>query len=91
MGRQLKVYGGTSFHAYKNGGYIQGRYIVAAHSVAEVLRIAGIKRSEYAWTDSETGNTEEVKLATATPGRLYFAPLYSRSVEDFIDVTSETR
>lgn len=87
MARQLKVYGWTSFYAYKSGGYIQGRYIVEAHSVAEVLRIAGIKRSDYAWTGSETGNTEEVKLATATPGRLYFAPLDSRQVEDFIDVT----
>lgn len=78
MARELKVYGWIGWRneakLAPNGSH-QTREIVAAHSVAEVLRIAGITRSEYGYSGSETGNDEELAVALAEPGVVFWAAL----------------
>lgn len=61
----------------------QTRDIVAAHSVAEVLRIANIPRSVYNWSGSETSNTEEVELAMSKPGVLFYKPINAQGNDEY--------
>ena len=68
--RQIRVYAWQDLH---EGG--QTRDIVAAHSVAEVLRLAGIPRSTYAWSGDVTDNDEEVAVAMAEPGVVFSTDL----------------
>lgn len=81
MTKTLKVYGWTGINPdYTNGLGVQVRFICAAHSVAELLRITGIRRSEYAWDGCETGNQEEVRQASENYGYAWYGPLnYSAS------------
>lgn len=67
MPRQLKVYGWGS----TRGGR-QTREVVAAHTIAEVLRISGIARSTWAWSGGVTRNQKEVELAMSEPGTVFW-------------------
>lgn len=80
MTRQLKVYGWTYSRAAcppaANSSH-QTREIMAAHSVAEVLRVAGISRRDFEWNGCETGNSAEVTLALANPGIVFWRPRHA--------------
>lgn len=72
MTKELKVYGWNSINNLNPrnlNNSSQVRVIVAAHSVAEALRLTGCARSEYNWSGSETWNDHEVFLATKYPLR----------------------
>lgn len=74
--RKLKVYGWTGT---KNSGiHPQSRNIIAATSIAEVLRLTGTKRSFYNWSGSETQNPREVAKAMSKPGVMFWQPLNAR-------------
>jgi hypothetical protein len=75
MSKVLKVYGWTDSARYE-GEMHQCRFITAAHSVAEVLRVAGITRSTYAFQGSQTWNDEELMVATGWIGAVFYRPLY---------------
>lgn len=77
MARELKVYGWTNFAKYE-GKFVQCRFVTAAHSVAEVLRQADITRSAYAFQGGETGNDEEVQVATGYIGGVFYRSLNVR-------------
>lgn len=75
---KLKVYGWRSHRAEcppaPNGSH-QTREIMAANSVAEVLRATGMTRST--WNSEglgETGNPMEIAVAMADPGNIYWKP-----------------
>ena len=70
---KLKVYGWTSHAPY--GHARQGRYIMAASSVAELTRITGVTRHDFNNYGSVTGNREEIELATSKPGIVFRRPL----------------
>lgn len=80
MPRQLKVYGWIGLRPsseqenWKTFGS-QARYIVAAHSVAEVCRLANIPRSTYNWTGCDTENEDELKTALSEPGVVFYRKL----------------
>jgi len=80
MPRELKVYGWIGMRPsseqenWREFGS-QARYIVAAHSVAEVCRLANITRSAYNWTGRETGNNDEVATAMTEPGTVFYRKL----------------
>jgi acetylornithine/succinyldiaminopimelate/putrescine aminotransferase len=71
VARELKVYGwrnwrhGTTFHG-------QTREVMAARSVAEVLRTAGITRATWNHGGSITANVAEVALAMSKPGTVFW-------------------
>lgn len=72
--RRLKVYGWTG-HRFEcppapNGSH-QTREIVAASSVAEVMRLSGRRRSGL-FNICETGNDEEIATAMAEPGVVFW-------------------
>lgn len=50
----------------------QSRDICAAHSKAECARIAGVRGPWQLWNLAETGNPEEVALAMAKPGVIFY-------------------
>lgn len=78
--KKLKVYGWYGFRAR------QTREIVAAHSVAEVLRITGPR-----WLTRDeivvTGNAHEIETAMRKPGTVFFHYNDDRS-NAFIEATS---
>lgn len=76
MASKLKVYGWTGYKI--SPGSRQSRNIIAATSVAEVLRLAGIKRSEWAWSGGVTANPEDVRQAMSRPGVMFWRPLDDR-------------
>lgn len=76
----LKVYGWTTFASYE-GVSRQVRAIVAAPSVAEVLRVTGMTRSEFGYDGEETGNAVEIEKATSAPGVVFYAPVLVRPEE----------
>lgn len=78
MNRKLKVYGWTGTKATPGSRQRQSRNIIAAHSVAELLRLTGIPRSQYSWSGGETGNAEELAAALAQPGVMLWRPLDDR-------------
>lgn len=69
MARELKVFGYTALNPYTNPSIreAQVRIIVAAHSVAELMRITGATRTEYNWSGAITGNDEEIAMAMIQP------------------------
>lgn len=77
MARELKVHGFTAMNPHTEGKVkgAQIRIIVAAHSVAEVMRITGHSRADYNWTGAVTANEDEVAQAMAEPGVAYFQTL----------------
>jgi len=76
----IKVYGWQGWQPSlppKRNGTQQSREIMAAKSVAEVLRATGMSRHEFNTYASETGNEAELALALACPGVVFFQPLNS--------------
>lgn len=76
--KNLKVYGWTHYRsecpATPNGGR-QTREIMAAKSVAEVMRVTGLSRNYLTTYGGETGNTDELTHALSTPGVVFWRPL----------------
>ncbi len=70
----MKVYGWRSFRAVVG----QSREIVAAKSVAEVLRITGLTRYQWNLNGCETGNAEEIAQATKAPGQIFWRSINAR-------------
>lgn len=71
----LKVYGFTKWRAAAIpalNGNRQTRNIVAAHSIAEVMRLADMSRNDYNLSGSETGNADEVVVAMSEPGVVFW-------------------
>lgn len=79
--RPLKVWGWVGWRAEcppsPNGGH-QTREIVAAHSFAEVVRLADTTAYYLRNHGCVTGNVEEVAIATASPGIVFWRPLDHR-------------
>ena len=78
--RELRVYGARSERREcppAPNGNRQTREVIAAHSRTEAKRLAGwdIAVSEVC----ETGNAEELALAMAAPGVLFWTPLGERT------------
>jgi hypothetical protein len=74
----MKVYGGQSFRSEARpepNGSRQTREIVAANSVAEVLRITGLTRYMFNTSWSETWNETELRVALADPGVVFWTEL----------------
>lgn len=78
--RKLKTYRWVQM--LKGGQY---EMIVAAHSKAEVARIAGYDRPDQLWNLGETGNKDDIETATAKPGQIFYARLndYSAKLQPF--------
>lgn len=74
MGK-LQVYGWVSFR-----GRTQSREVVAAHSLAEVARIAGYKRPSQLFNLEDTGNGPEIAAALSEPGVIFWHPLDERPI-----------
>ena len=92
MARTLKVYGWQSFRRECDpapNGSRQTREICAAHSMAEVARIAGVNRPQQLFNLGETGNKEELAAATASPGTIFWRPLNAHSGHEFRRAGSE--
>ena len=70
---KLQVYGWVSFR-----GRTQSREVVAAHSLAEVARLAGYKRPSQLFNLSPTGNGPETAAAMSEPGVIFWHPLDER-------------
>ena len=76
MARQLKVYGwrGRRLKSKSERNHHgQTREIMAAYSVAEVLRATGMTRGDWNHSGCETGNALELELALANPGRVFWS------------------
>lgn len=78
MTKKLKVYGWTGMSTYP-----QSRNIVAAYSVAEVLRITGMSRHDWNNGGDETGNDEELSIALAEPRVVFYQPLNARQGDNW--------
>jgi hypothetical protein len=72
---QLKVYGWSSFR-----GRTQSREVVAAHSLAEVARLAGYKRPSQMFQLTATGNGPEIAQAMQEVGVVFWHPLDERPI-----------
>lgn len=72
-----KVYGWQGWRSASRG---QTREIVAARSIAEVIRITGGRRSDLFNIDV-TGNTTEITQALSDPGTVFWRPLDDYSGE----------
>jgi hypothetical protein len=81
MARPLHVYGWLGWRLEcppgANGGR-QTREVIAATSVAEVLRKTETRRSDYALQGDITANPEEVVLAMSRPGVNFWKPIDGR-------------
>lgn len=88
MPRELIVYGGTSFlrkdedkapefaaFLTKNYWQAQTRVIVAARSKAEAARLLGFTPGHAKNYMGATGNTRELEIALAEPGKVFWRPL----------------
>jgi hypothetical protein len=71
--RRLKVYGWQGWRPAETGLGSRGatREIVAARSMTEVGRIVG-DRPDRLFNLGETGNAEEIRIATAKPGVVFW-------------------
>lgn len=80
--RQLRVYGWSGWwHDPRNTNHHhQARFIMAAHSMAEIKRVCGVKQL---WNICETGNSVEVPLAGAEPLALFVSPLDAWKLENY--------
>jgi len=77
--RGTKVYGwiGARPESRVQGNHHgQTREIMAAASVAEVLRLTGMTRGEFNRSGCETGNSEELEIALSKPRVVFWQPLY---------------
>lgn len=96
MPRELKVYGWTGMRGEdprnvsrfgRQGG--QTREIVAARSVAEVVRLSGIPRHQLTPMLSETGNAHECQTALAEPGTVFWQNLHAPPGDPFYPADDE--
>lgn len=81
---RLRVYGWQSTRREATGWHKQTREIVAAHSLAEVARIVGVKSPASLFNLSETTNQIELKVAGSKPGVIFWkssAPYNENYVE----------
>lgn len=78
MTKPLKVYAWTGMGA---GAMGQVRCIMAASSVAEVLRQTGLTRADWHHSGDETMNDEELAIALAEPGVKFSQSIYARPGE----------
>ena len=69
----LKVYGWRGHKAGMTKN--QARFIVAAHSVSEVLRLTGMTRYQFNQDGCETRNEGELAQALAEPGVIFYRDL----------------
>jgi hypothetical protein len=85
--QKLKVYGWTGARRGQVPGHGQTREIIAAKSAAEARRITGI--NAYTWRQSadETGNEQELAVALAKPGVVFWQPLNRIDGEEWSEVT----
>lgn len=79
MVRKLEVYGWTGFRGGK-----QTRDIVAARSVAEVLRISGISRSMWNWSGCESKNPKDIEIAMSDPGVVFWTEYGDHRLPDAV-------
>lgn len=81
---KLKVYGWTHYRvecrAAANGSR-QTREVMAAKSVAEVMRATGLSRKYLTTYGGETGNQTELATALAAPGVVFWRPLNDYNAE----------
>lgn len=75
MSRRLRVYGWQGYRHECPGHNRVTREIVAAHSKAEVARIAGASGPWVLFNLSETGNAREIEVASASPGIIFWKPI----------------
>lgn len=78
----LKVYGWDSFRHPTPTSRVQTREIVAAKSMEEVARIVGVK-SPKSLDLCETGNEEEIRVAMAEPGVIFWQNINARTGDGF--------
>ena len=74
MPRSLKVF---EWHSMKNGGdgrRVWTREIMAAASIAEVLRYTGLRRSDYDYRGRVTNNQVDCEWALAHPHQAFWRP-----------------
>jgi hypothetical protein len=79
MTRALLVYAWTDHRP----GHGQVRAIMAAHSIAEVLRTAHMSRREWENYGTRTGNETEQQMAFAKPHTVLWQPLRSRDPNEW--------
>jgi len=79
MTRKLRVFGWESFRRECGTHRHQTREICAAPSMAAVARAAGETSPRRLFALCETGNTEEVEIALAMPGIVFWKPLDARA------------
>ena len=75
---KLKVYGWIGVRSAcepSANGSQQTREIVAAPSLAQVMRLTGLSRSYLTNYGCETGNEEELLVALGKPGTIFWQPL----------------
>ena len=80
--KELRVYGWTGWRLEStpapNGSH-QTREIMAAHSIAEVVRASGWRRADIVRQGDWTGNAREIAQAATKPGAIFWRPLDDRS------------
>ena len=74
MPRDLKVYAWHNSKRGPDGKRAWTREIMAAASVAEVLRETGMSRGDFAWGGSLTGVPAEREQALAHPHQAFWRP-----------------
>ena len=78
MARKLKVYGWQGWRneaMNERHARYQTREIMAAPSQSAVARAAGFKRASQLFNLCETGNDEELRVALAEPGVIFWRGL----------------
>lgn len=73
-GRRLKVYGVNR----SVGRRPQVRCIVAAHNIPQAAALFGVSPSYLRTYGSETGNDEEIAVAKAQPGKVFWQEMNTR-------------
>lgn len=77
----MNVYGWIGYRPEARpapNGSRQTREIVAARSVTEVMRLTGRTRRELTWNGDWTSNAEEIRVASAEPGVVFWRGLDDR-------------
>lgn len=79
--RELKVYGWVGYTSdprsvNRHGRHqVQTRCVMAARSVAEVVRVSGIPRNQIVANLATTGNPREIEVAMVEPGTVFWKAL----------------
>lgn len=81
----MKTFGWRGHYA-KGGNSRQGRYIMAASSVAAVLRATGMTRYQFNLEGCETGNDGEIAKANEKPGTIFVRGLDDREGDPWEEV-----